>query len=252
MVEQLEQYFEQKLIQNVAFNRDNINKLFPESNLDKSYLEVCNIKKILDTAEDAMNVLKLSAIRGQSFENIINVAEMFLSLICIDDSQYELILKECKYIIEKAFINKLLSDANIKEAIDNNYFIHDTNFDIDTLNDEQRKIYNIISNDISQKKQIITAIIGSAGVGKSYFIKEIEYCASVNIVRYMKLRPTGVAAYNIKARTIHNFFKLDNNVKSYLEKGTSQAEAVIATELIIIDEFSILEKSVLEKIHELC
>ena len=68
----------------------------------------------------------------------------------------------------------------------------------------------------------------------------------------VRLAPTGIAAHLIKGRTIHNFFRLDYDCASSLEKGVVQAIALARAEVIIIDEFSMIEKTLLETVDRLC
>ena len=52
-------------------------------------------------------------------------------------------------------------------------------------------------------KYSVTYLNGGAGSGKSTFIKYIQKLVPNTLV----LAPTGIAAVNVKGRTIHSFFK---------------------------------------------
>jgi len=74
-----------------------------------------------------------------------------------------------------------------------------------------------------KKTQILAAIVGAAGCGKSYVMGAIvTYLQKCSLV-VTKLAPNGVAASLIKGTTIHNFFKLDITGNSSLENGTVDA-----------------------------
>lgn len=59
-----------------------------------------------------------------------------------------------------------------------------------------------------------------------------------------KLGTTGVAAVVVGGTTVHIFFRMDVNCKCYLEKGTLDHKIVRDTEVLLIDEFSMLEFNV--------
>ena len=56
----------------------------------------------------------------------------------------------------------------------------------------------------------------------------------------------------IKGTTIHNFFKLDITGKSFLEHGTVDSSLVKKTDVIIIDEFAMMDCQIFLTIEQLC
>ena len=76
-----------------------------------------------------------------------------------------------------------------------------------SFTDSQRRAFEWIKdkNEV-QQTQILAAIIGAAGCGKSYVMGAIvTYLKTCDLV-VTKLAPSGVAASQIKGTTIHNFF----------------------------------------------
>ena len=67
-----------------------------------------------------------------------------------------------------------------------------------------------------------------------------------------KLGPSGVSAALIKGTTINNFFKLDITGKSSLQNGTVEATALRKTDVIICDEFSMIDCKIFLTIEHLC
>lgn len=95
----------------------------------------------------------------------------------------------------------------------------------------------------------VTFISGSAGTGKSTFIKTIRK----KLPNSLLLAPTGIAAINISGRTIHSTFKLpptfitpedikilDGDKRNYIKQVS----------LIIIDEISMVSSNLLDAIDE--
>ena len=119
--------------------------------------------------------------------------------------------------------------------------------------DLQKRAFGWISNNIERSKpQILGAIIGAAGCGKSYVMGAIVVYLKQNNLVVAKLAPSGVAASLINGTTIHNFFKLDITGKSTLENGTVDSSMVKKTDVIIIVEFAMIDCQIFLSIEHLC
>ena len=68
----------------------------------------------------------------------------------------------------------------------------------------------------------------------------------------MKLAPSGVAAHLIGGTTLHNFFGLDIDCNSSLENGTIQVAKLRKTDVLVIDEFSMLDFFLFQTAEGLC
>ena len=66
-----------------------------------------------------------------------------------------------------------------------------------------------------------------------------------------KLAPSGVAAHLIGG-TIHNFFSLDIDYNSTLENGTVEVARLRKTDVLVIDEFSMLDYHLFRVAEGLC
>ncbi|MCG8626261.1 MAG: AAA family ATPase, partial [Proteobacteria bacterium] len=95
-----------------------------------------------------------------------------------------------------------------------------------------------IENEFNANRHVFAAIVGTAGTGKSYLLTGlIELVKSKGLV-VTKLAPSGVAAHLIGETTI---FSLDINCNSSLENGIVQVTKVKKTDILVIDEISLLD-----------
>lgn len=106
-------------------------------------------------------------------------------------------------------------------------------------------------------------ISGGAGTGKSHLIKAVYYEATRLLARMsdypddvhvLLTAPTGVAAYNINATTIHHSFAICNNVSlPYQPLKEEKVNTVRASlkdlQILIIDEISMVDHKLLTYIH---
>ena len=132
----------------------------------------------------------------------------------------------------------------IKNDINVNYLI----FIMNLLNEEQKYALKCVS----EGNNIL--LTGSAGTGKSYTIKYIiEYLNNAN-KKYAITASTGTAAVIIGGQTLHSFLGLGlgtGTVKEILNnilKNKKKYESILNLEVLIIDEISMIDKDLFEKI----
>ena len=146
------------------------------------------------------------------------------------------------------------------------------NAHIRTLNSKQKEIFDVVLNwgkrhvqNLKSKNPILLDPIhifltGGAGVGKSHLVKCIYNCLSKLLAykseelekpRIIKLAPTGIAAINISATTIHTGLSIQ--VKKFRIMGDNQRTLIRNrlkhVKLIIIDEISMVSSQLLLNIH---
>jgi ATP-dependent DNA helicase PIF1 len=119
------------------------------------------------------------------------------------------------------------------------------------LNEEQ--IYAVSS--VMEGHNIL--LTGSAGTGKSYTIKYIiEYLNNAN-KNFAITASTGTAAVMIGGQTLHSFLGLGLGTGSIKEilgnilKNKKKHENILKLDALIIDEISMIDKELFEKISEL-
>jgi len=89
-------------------------------------------------------------------------------------------------------------------------------------------------------------LTGGAGVGKSYLTKELIQTYFGNLVT---IAPTGIAAVNIGGQTIHSFFEFSRNLSKLNTISYPKKKLLQKTDLIIIDEISMVSKRLFDAIN---
>ncbi|XP_061601162.1 uncharacterized protein LOC133463585 [Cololabis saira] len=106
-------------------------------------------------------------------------------------------------------------------------------------------------------------VTGGAGTGKSHLIKAIQYeamrllspvCRQPDNICVLITAPTGIAAYNLHATTIHNTFSIGKDVRlPYIPLGEEKVNSLRAKycdlQILIIDEISMVDHRLLTYVH---
>ena len=119
------------------------------------------------------------------------------------------------------------------------------------LDEEQKAAFRAMEN--TNENFFIT---GKAGTGKSFLLRMFERGTSKKV---LKLAPTGVAALNIGGATIHSVFGFNNLEQTDIDDisertvSLSSSTQVVLREIetIIIDEISMVNADIFEKISEI-
>jgi ATP-dependent DNA helicase PIF1 len=133
------------------------------------------------------------------------------------------------------------------------------------LNDEQRKLYDIIINHYTAElrfngpfpRPLLLNVDGVAGSGKTYTL--LKACARLQELAtdvvlpnpVLRAAPTGIAAFNFIGKTIHSLLRLPVKGKTAdLSTGTLQALQALfqACRFLIIDEKSMIDLKMLSLI----
>ena len=118
-----------------------------------------------------------------------------------------------------------------------------------SLSDEQRR-----AAEVPLEEKCNAFITGAAGTGKSYVLKYLIQEMHNRGIRYGIAAPTGVAAVNVGGSTLHSFFGIGlgtGSIPTLIKKVKKNKEAVRRideTDVLCIDEVSMLSSILLEKI----
>lgn len=121
--------------------------------------------------------------------------------------------------------------------------------DLDDLNLTQRKLFDRIEHTHNN-----IFIQGQAGTGKSTFIK---YLKKHSKKRIRLVAPTAIAALNIEGATIHSMFTLPLSdfliMREVLASKRRKLKSILKkTDILIIDEVSMVRPDILDAIEALC
>ncbi len=95
-------------------------------------------------------------------------------------------------------------------------------------------------------------IVGSAGTRKSFLIDCIHHILSISGQHTALAATTGIAAMNISGVTLNSLFGLNIYLHNDIAYMDQQWVAVQKLNAIIVDEFSMLDYKLFDKINQLC
>ncbi|XP_070407786.1 uncharacterized protein [Nothobranchius furzeri] len=140
---------------------------------------------------------------------------------------------------------------------------------IRSLNEKQFSVFNQIRQWCIDKVNGVNPeplhifVTGGAGTGKSHLIRAIEYevkrllsptCKHPDNTCVLLTAPTGIAAYNLEATTIHSTFSIGKDVRlPYTPLGEEKLNSLRSRfcdlQLLIIDEISMVDHNLLSYVH---
>lgn len=128
--------------------------------------------------------------------------------------------------------------------------------DLDLANPEFLKVWNLLRHTSTS-----IFLTGKAGTGKSTFLRYICENTKKN---YVVLAPTGIAAVNVGGMTLHSFFKIPlrplppddpdylvSRILRTIKFPRSKIKLIRKTELLIIDEISMVRADIMDFIDRI-
>ena len=89
-------------------------------------------------------------------------------------------------------------------------------------------------------------------MGKSHFLKSfIDYISYELNIQVMIMAPIGVAAHLVRGTIVHHSFALDHDLQSMMDYASKAEAQLQRTDLIVIDECTMLTADMLYKIQEI-
>jgi ATP-dependent DNA helicase PIF1 len=251
-----ESYCLQKLLFKCAFTVDEVDKIISKENQTGTYLEECMLRGVLDKQSDALEYLQTVKGKGFSAKRIMNLANEMIVSGWLDSPEVDTILDTLGIDVdEAAFHHEEVAEFNVPDqemfhlGEESSLHFHDR---YDQCTSSQRKTIQWVDQQLEEEKQVLVYISGDAGTGKSFTLDTIiALCTEKYRLSHKILSTTGCSAYLVKGTTIHSFFQLNYKLQTGLEKNTDKALCVRETEVLLIDEVSMLTAELFEKFEVL-
>ena len=249
-----EKYYEQKFLLNVPIT----DQSEVVQNPPTSWIEHCVQLNMFDSHIDALACMQSGISRGFSVEALRSLAQLYIDNGFLTHAEADTFLSDIPVPGERDEPQSTVADYMLGDStgqfdgLTTNTPTNDLNSIISTFTDSQRRAYRWVESQLTADKQISVAIVGPAGTRKSYLLRGLMELLKTNHLVVMKLAPSGVAAHLIGGTTIHNFFGLDIDCNSSLENGTIQAAKLRKTDVLVIDEFSMLDFFLFRTAEGLC
>ena len=224
-------------------------------NPPKSWVELCPQNGMCDAHLDALSCLQLAISRGFHTDQLTSLAQLYIEHGFLSEDEADTFLSEISVLGEHDEPEATVTDQMLNHPHSDTGDLRPTSSSVDlstfvdTFTKSQLRAYRWIEGN---NKQVCAAIVGPAGTGKSYLVKGLIELAKSKGLVVTKVAPSGVAAHLIGGTTLHNLFSLDIECKSSLENGTVQVTKLRKTDVIVIDEFSMLDYFLFRIAEGLC
>ncbi len=251
-----EKYYEQRLLLNIPVTEEDLNAEgypFSDENESKTFIEECCLRDLIDSEETAKSALVGAVQRGFSVDRVVELATLF-----VDQS---FVTRDYVDSIIIPWVESMPNTDNRDELSSNEYgeelekmIESRTKFDpyqtfYDSMTESQKNVMEWIDTKFNKDEQILAIISGGAGVGKSFITRALySYFIERKLVCIL-LATTGSAAHLISGTTVHYYLKVDIHGNNYLEPGTISAKIIEDTDVIILDEFSMLNSDLFDQLN---
>ena len=249
-----EKYYQQKYLLSVPMTEDHEVVLNPP----KSWVELCAESGMCDAHLDALSSLQSAISRGFHTDQLRSLAQLYIEHGFLSEEEADTFLSDIPILGEQDEPEATVTDQMLNHPHSDTGDLLPTSSSVDlnilvnTFTESQLRAYRWAEDQFDQNKQVRAAIVGPAGNGKSYLLKGLIELAKSKGLVVTKVAPSGVAAHLIGGTTLHKFFSLDIECQSTLENGTVEVTKLRKTDVIVIDEFSMLDYYLFRVAEGLC
>ena len=248
-----ENFYEQKFLLNVPLTEDDQVIMAPP----KSWMQMCVERGLCDKEGDALSCLHTAVSKGFKYEELKTLVQLFVDHEFLSASEGDSFMADIP----------LGAEADEEEAEVTDTLLTDPGSDYgsllpnakqnlqsyaDSFTPSQQAAFEWLTDKLQSGDKLSAAIIGPAGTGKSYVLNAVVAHCRRNGLVVAKLAPSGVAAHLIEGVTIHRFFNLDIELNCNLQHGTAQTTTLRKTDVLVVDEFSMLDATLFRTMEGLC
>ena len=248
-----ESFYEQKYLISIPLMKDDQVIIAPP----KSWMQLCVERGLCDKEGDALSCLHTAVSKGFKYEELKTLVQLFVDHEFLTASEGDSFMADIP----------LGAEADEEEAEVTDTLLTDPGCDYgsllpnakqtvqtyaDTFTPSQQAAFEWLTGKLQCGDKLSAAIIGPAGTGKSYVLNAIVAHCRRNGLVVAKLAPCGVAAHLIEGVTIHRFFNLDIELNCNLQHGTAQTTTLRKTDVLVVDEFSMLDATLFRTMEGLC
>ena len=248
-----ESFYEQKYLMSIPLMEDDQVITAPP----KSWMQLCVERGLCDKEGDALSCLHTAVSKGFKYDELKTLVQLFVDYEFLTASEGDSFMADIP----------LGAEANEEEAEVTDTLLTDPGCDYgsllpnakqnvqsyaDTFTPSQQAAFEWLTGKLQCGDKLSAAIIGPAGTGKSYVLNAVVAHCRKNGLVVAKLAPSGVAAHLIEGVTIHRFFNLDIELNCNLQHGTAQTTTLRKTDVLVVNEFSMLDATLFRTMEGLC
>ncbi|OQV24828.1 putative ATP-dependent DNA helicase PIF1 [Hypsibius exemplaris] len=218
-----------------------------------SYLSACVHLGLVEKGAEALHFLKECAMEGFDDLRLREMVERFKKQGWLEDPDIDGLLKTlapAHQAIRKAREDVIAQAATYAAEMQKEVESIPLEDFLTNMTVSQRSAFTYATDKWEAGEPVRLLITGGAGVGKSYLLKALVAWLRDRHITFAKCATTGIAAHLIGGRTVHNFLGMDFEFNSRIQHGTFQAKALSDTQVVFVDEVSMMPREALTMLDE--
>ena len=226
--------------------------------MTKTFKEECIIRNLWTCEEEKLGLdktIKNIDLRDESLKlfmrnNFESTIDTSISKSYLDDNVFNLNGDDETETVVDISENTDQYDLTAYIKINSNLIADINNLEkqMKTLSPDQKEVIDYVHQNLAN--QMLIFLSGEGGCGKTYLINILNSMMTMNGLNVNKLATTGFAAALIEGRTLHSFFSINHLLRCTLQYDSSKWHIIKQTDVIIIDECSLMSDEIINLIDE--